>query len=421
MLLLDSLMVDYTTALFDLAMVALPIEDVKNLLNLIPTGATPDPAAALNALSGLVQLAKDALKYGRLIGAIYRDTVELEVQVWLAAPDQDQTRIPQPYVITPETVAGLRAVYRRGNDDLAQWQAEIAALRDTGLEPIPDPKFIDEIAYLIYYLCGQITSDNATTNNGKSTLAFCRSTDSPGSAWVAMWGGTAHKSKVLSIGVQLPAKGTVLGPNGGGLGPALRASIPQGGAHGSINAGSSQSGGVILPNKDTIPTGELQSIQQNLCVNQTGKLDQDTKEAAHQAKIGDEQSGQESGKQSFNNLTSDIRSAVEAQIIVDAKDCGVDRMGKKRGYATAYEKFAFPGPNAIDGFRDLLDRCGKTKLGHTGLFDGPMRAAIAALKPVAPDPATAQFGYPNSGKPNDPQSGKLNDKWYNYIMMNCPA
>jgi len=31
----DSLMVDYTTSLFDLAMIAFPIEDTKNLVNLV--------------------------------------------------------------------------------------------------------------------------------------------------------------------------------------------------------------------------------------------------------------------------------------------------------------------------------------------------------------------------------------------------
>ena len=217
----DSLMVDYTTALFDLAMVALPIEDAKNLLNLLPTGATPDPAAALSALSGLVQLAKDALKYGRLIGAIYRDTMELEVQVWLAAPDQDQSNVPAPYVVTQEAVAELRGVYKRGNDDLAQWQAEIAALRSAGLEPIPDPKFIDEIAYLIYYLCGQITSDTATAN-GQGSLALCRSTTSPGTAWVAMWGIKAHKSAVLSSGIIKQPPATAASLTGHGTTPGTQ-------------------------------------------------------------------------------------------------------------------------------------------------------------------------------------------------------
>ena len=192
----DSLMVDYTTALFDLAMIALPIEDAKNLINLIPVGGVPDPAAALNMLSGLVAIAKDALKYGRLIGAIYRDTVELEVQVWLLASVQDQSRIPAPYVISDATVAELKAAYDRGNDDLAEWQAQIAALRAIGLEPIPDMKFIDEISYLIYYLCGQITSDK---DGVLSSLAQCRYpwTTLPTGSWIVTSDGTAGKSKLV--------------------------------------------------------------------------------------------------------------------------------------------------------------------------------------------------------------------------------
>jgi hypothetical protein len=74
----DSLMVDYTTALFDLAMVAFPVEDTKNLLSVV-VGGFSGPIGALDTLNGILGLAKEALKYGRVIGALYRDTVELEV------------------------------------------------------------------------------------------------------------------------------------------------------------------------------------------------------------------------------------------------------------------------------------------------------------------------------------------------------
>ncbi len=163
----DSLMVDYTTALLDLAMVAFPIEDTKNLLNFV-TGATLTPAAALDILQALLNLGREALKYGRVLGAIYRDTIELEVQVWLATPRQDQTFIPPSYRIDNQTVAALKTVYDRGNDDMVAWQLEIAALRARGLEPIPDRKFIYELSSLISYLCGLITAD---IRNG--SLATC--------------------------------------------------------------------------------------------------------------------------------------------------------------------------------------------------------------------------------------------------------
>src|SRR5882724_6971730 len=70
----DSAMVDYSTGLFDLAMIALPIED--------------------------------AIKYGRIVGALYRDTVELEVQLWLATPAIDNR--PPPFRVTETQVAALR-------------------------------------------------------------------------------------------------------------------------------------------------------------------------------------------------------------------------------------------------------------------------------------------------------------------------
>ena len=81
----DSAMVEYSTGLFDLAMVALPIEDAKKLLMSV-TGAAVNPINILDLLNSLLQIGKDAIKYGRVAGALYRDTVELEVQVWLATP-----------------------------------------------------------------------------------------------------------------------------------------------------------------------------------------------------------------------------------------------------------------------------------------------------------------------------------------------
>ena len=80
----DSAMVDYT-GLFDLAMIALPIEDAQKLVTTI-TGSFVNPISIVDLLNTLLQIGKDALKYGRIVGALYRDTVELEVQVWLTTP-----------------------------------------------------------------------------------------------------------------------------------------------------------------------------------------------------------------------------------------------------------------------------------------------------------------------------------------------
>jgi hypothetical protein len=170
----DSAMVDYSTALFDLALIAFPVEDVKNLLNTV-SGTAINPVSAAELLTPLLSVAKDALKYGRIVGALYRDTVELEVQVWLSTPAQDQSDIPEAYRITEATVANLRAAYNRKNDDMVAWVAEIAALRKQGLEPIPDPKFILELYALIQYTCGLITqaqqNDSLTTCYATTPIA----------------------------------------------------------------------------------------------------------------------------------------------------------------------------------------------------------------------------------------------------------
>jgi hypothetical protein len=155
----DSLMVDYTTALFDLAMVAFPVEDTKNLINVVVGGFT-GPLGALDALNGLLNLAKEALKYGRVVGGIYRDTVELEVQIWISSADAPQVNVPPKYRVTPTAVAALREAYARGNDDMPTWLAHIAALRKAELEPVPDPRFIDQLSTLMTYLCGLIVNTN---------------------------------------------------------------------------------------------------------------------------------------------------------------------------------------------------------------------------------------------------------------------
>ena len=161
----DSAMLNYSTALFDLAMVALPLEDAKHLINLVPAAVT-NPASAIAFLHSLVKVAKEGLKYGRIVGALYRDTIELEVQIWLEAPKQygsgRNAQVPDQYRVTESMVANLRKIYSRGNDNMAAWHAELAALRSTGLEPIPDAKFVGQLAALLKYMCGLITRDDGS-------------------------------------------------------------------------------------------------------------------------------------------------------------------------------------------------------------------------------------------------------------------
>jgi hypothetical protein len=189
----DSLMVDYTTALFDLAMVSFPIEDTQKLLNIV-VGGISGPVAALDMLNALIGLAQEALKYGRVVGALYRDTVELEVLVWLNSPNVSQPTIPQQFQITPATVAGLKQIYARGNDNMVAWTNEIAAIRAAGFEPVPDIKFVYEISKLIGHLCSLVTPAPATSDPTSAYAACVKDLILPAPAASAAPGGTAAKT-----------------------------------------------------------------------------------------------------------------------------------------------------------------------------------------------------------------------------------
>lgn len=172
----DSAMVDYSTGLFDLAMIALPIEDGQKLVSTI-TGSFVNPINIVDLLNTLLQIGKDALKYGRVVGALYRDTVELEVQLWLTTPAVDSR--PPPYRVTLEDIRPLANVYARGNDDMPAWLAEMAALRGRGLEPIPQAKFYYELGALMSYICGLITSDSATKTSCQANLPDAKVNPAP--------------------------------------------------------------------------------------------------------------------------------------------------------------------------------------------------------------------------------------------------
>ena len=160
----DSAMVDYSTGLFDLAMVALPIDDAKTLVTAV-TGSFVNPVNLTELLNALLQIGKDALKYGRVVGALYRDTVELEVQLWLATPAVDNR--PPPFQVTEAHVAVLREIYSRRNDDMPGWLAAISTLRGQQLEPLAQRRFFVELAGLTNYICNLITKDT-------NALAACK-------------------------------------------------------------------------------------------------------------------------------------------------------------------------------------------------------------------------------------------------------
>jgi hypothetical protein len=152
---------------------------------------------------------------------------------------------------------------------------------------------------------------------------------------------------------------------------------------------------------------QLTTIQNNVCVPQTGRLDSATREAIRQAKMAARESAQASATMPFDNIDGEIKSHVEAQIFVDARSCSTDSTGVERGYRSAFEKFRFSGPVAINGLRRLLSACGQ-RLENADTFDAPIRAAIAAVVAKAPTTNVA-----------DADPSVLNDKSYAFIRREC--
>ena len=148
----DSIMVDYVAALYGAAVAALPLDDAKKLVNDI-TGGIVGPAAAVDALQALIKLGTDAVRYGTVSAALYRDSMELEVQVWINSPNEPGSQV------TFSDVATLAAIYATGKDDMPSWKAEIERLVKAGLEPTPNRRYLSRLFTLMTYACKQITPD----------------------------------------------------------------------------------------------------------------------------------------------------------------------------------------------------------------------------------------------------------------------
>lgn len=251
----DSAMVDYSTALFDLAMVALPVEDAKKLLNSVTgvvSGGAVNPLNIADLLESLVALGKDALKYGRVVGGLYRDTVELEVQVWLATPGID--RRPLGTRVTEADVFALREVYDRKSDNMPAWIAAVDALRARGLEPVPHSKFFDQLGGLMRYICDLITTEAEASNACKVGLPT--TLPPPMSAL-----GTLKVSRVGSIRTSGLGGGEPSGPSRGETGGANAGQSGQ--------SGQSQSRFITNPQskrEEKVRLLDGQRIQQALCV-----------------------------------------------------------------------------------------------------------------------------------------------------------
>lgn len=148
----DSIMVDYVNALYTAAVAALPLEDAQKLISNI-TGGIAGTAGAVDILHALIQLGVDAVRYGTVSAALYRDSLELEVQVWINSPNEPGS------IVSPQDVAVLAAIYATGRDDIPAWRGEIEKLLTRGLEPTPNRRYLARLFQLMSYACNQITSD----------------------------------------------------------------------------------------------------------------------------------------------------------------------------------------------------------------------------------------------------------------------
>ena len=148
----DSIMVDYVNALYTAAVAALPLEDAQKLISNI-TGGIVGTAGAVDILHALIQLGADAVRYGTVSAALYRDSLELEVQVWINSPNEPGS------MVRPDDVAALADIYATGRDDIPAWKDQIEKLLARKLEPTPNRRYLGRLFQLMSYACMQITTD----------------------------------------------------------------------------------------------------------------------------------------------------------------------------------------------------------------------------------------------------------------------
>ncbi|MFT0862244.1 hypothetical protein [Ancylobacter sp. G4_0304] len=112
----DDLMVAWQADLFSLALASLSMEDGESFITKVVSGG-------LDPVQALIQIGEQAFQLQREVGAVYRDSIELEVRVWLDDPK-----------INDEQTARLRDIFDSGAEDLAAWKAELAYLNGRSLE-----------------------------------------------------------------------------------------------------------------------------------------------------------------------------------------------------------------------------------------------------------------------------------------------
>jgi hypothetical protein len=152
----------------------------------------------------------------------------------------------------------------------------------------------------------------------------------------------------------------------------LIGSIPQGGARGGFPPPPPVTfitgGETDVERKIALATGV--TIQLGLCVpGANGNFGPATREAIKQAKLGDS----ENSVRRFGNLEGKITTRGELDTFSGLTACA----GNDRLFKTAFERFAFAGPNAIKGLQLALGSpfC-SPGLKQTGEFDEATRAAL---------------------------------------------
>jgi hypothetical protein len=145
----DDRMVEYTRAIFRLAQSALSDADSRSLVARISGGG-------LDALAALFELGSDAVLLGQSAAALYRDTVELEVVVWI----EDERDVLRARTGT------LKTLYGNGSGKLAEWKTELKRLKAEAAAiaivedryPFPQTKHFAEIKQVVDRTCDAMTA-----------------------------------------------------------------------------------------------------------------------------------------------------------------------------------------------------------------------------------------------------------------------
>jgi hypothetical protein len=151
----DSVMVDYENVLYELALSVLDIEGRRTLLSRA-AGLLAGPAAVLPILDLLVDMASEALRVGRPLGAVYRDGIELQLKVAFSTKfyrDEGRTELDTEF---EERKQQMRTLYMQRPSDVRAWKDALLSLYSLGYEPVPGRAHFHMIYAFIWHYCGQL-------------------------------------------------------------------------------------------------------------------------------------------------------------------------------------------------------------------------------------------------------------------------